>query len=194
MIILLGATALAAVFFMSSKTNTEESGLKKRLYDMPDIDPSLQGGNFKTDYDLLILANADATGVPFALLKAESAHESSLRPSAFLDENPKKLKERQGWASRGLLQLLWWPGSERFKRYGWPDEKLGVDAVRLFEPGVNLEIGAQFMRDNIHACKGNVRDTINMWNTGKKESQLKAPNGYVDKVVANYEKIIGRKI
>lgn len=164
---------------------------KKRLFDMKDIEPSEQGGNYKRDYDLYFEAAADEFGVPFALLKAHAVIESSLNPNAFLDENPQKLKTRTGWASRGLMQILWWPNSNRFAKYGYADKDLGVDGVRMFEPNVNVRIAAQLMKDNLGATRGNLKDTINMYNTGVKYSQRIAPNGYVDKVLKVYTILIG---
>lgn len=184
----------SGILLFFTRKNSSELGsddMKTRLYGLKDIVPEKQKGGYNTDYDLHFLAAADEFRLPFALLKAQALAESSLKASAFLDENPKKLPERQGWASRGLMQILWWPGSQRWKKYGYPDEDLGIDGIRMFEPNVNVRIAAQLIRDNLHASKGNIRDTINMYNTGKKEAVFKAPNGYVDKVYNYYMKILG---
>lgn len=163
----------------------------KKLYDLKDVEPENQGGSYKRDYDLHFKAASDEFGVPFALIKAHAIHESSLKASAFRDENPKNLATRQGWASRGLMQILWWPNSNRFAKYGYPDKDLGVDGVRMFEPEVNVRIATQLMRDNLIACKGNIRDAINMYNAGVKESVRAAPFNYTDKVYNYYKKILG---
>lgn len=167
--------------------------MEKRLFNLDDVEPENQGGGYKRDYDPYFEAAANEFGVPFALLKAHALAESTLNPAAFRDENPNNLPKRQGWASRGLMQILWWPGSQRFKKYGYSDEDLGFDGVRMFEPQVNVRIAAQLIRDNLNAVKGNVRDAINMYNTGVKESVRAAPLGYTDKVYNYYQKILGNR-
>lgn len=162
----------------------------KRLFNLKDVDPDDQGGTWKKDYDFVFEASADHTGVPFALLKAHSIMESSLNPKAFLDENPQKNPKRIGWASRGLMQLLYWPNSTRFEKYGFKS----TTGDELFESVINVEIAAKLIADNLRACGGNIRDAINMYNTGKKESALKAPHNYVDRVLSNYETLIKGKV
>lgn len=169
----------------------EGKSVGKRLFNIRDVNPENQGGNFNKTYDTIYESAADEFGVPFALIKAHAEVESSQNPAAFLNENPQNKPERQGWASRGLMQILWWPNSNRFAKYGYPDEKLGVDGVLMFDPNVNVRISAQIMRDNLRASNGNLRDTINMYNTGKKESAMPAPNNYVDKVLKVYNRLIG---
>lgn len=160
-------------------------------FGLDDIAPENQGGGYKTDYDTIFESAAEEFNVPFALLKAHSIKESSLNPSAFLDENPTGRDDRIGWASRGLMQILWWPGSERFAKYGYPDSDLGFDGVLMYDPNVNVRIAAQIVRDNLKACKGNLRDAVNMYNTGKKEAVSPAPGDYVNKVISYYNKIRG---
>lgn len=185
MVVLLLAASVIG-FAMVSQANI--------LKNLPDVAPADQGGGFDTEYDMFFSAAADSWGVPFALLKAHAIQESSLNPNAFLDENPQKDPARQGWASRGLMQLLWWPGSERFQKFGYPDETLGTDALELFDPHVNLTIAAQLVKANLIACRGNIRDAVNMYNTGKKEADLEAPNGYVDKVVGYYSTLVNKGV
>lgn len=180
--ILLGMAGLG--IWMVSKVNSQT---------YPDIDPAAQGGGFSTDYDIFFETAHETYGVPFALLKAHSIQESSLNPNAFLDENPQQKPERQGWASRGLMQILWWPGSERFKKYGHPDESLGVDGIVMFQPDVNVDIAAQIIKDNIARAK-TLRDAINMYNTGKTEAELEAPGNYVDKVLGYYSQIVNQEV
>jgi len=187
MIIILG---LSITYFFINQIGKDND--MSRLYDLDDVSPADQKGNFNSDYDLFFESAADEFKVPFALLKAHAIQESSLKPSAYLDENPSKRADRMGWASRGLMQILWWPGSERFKKYGYPDKALGFDGVEMFKPEVNLRIAAQIVRDNLISCNGNIRDAINMYNTGKKESEYKAPFNYTDKVFNNYRKILGK--
>jgi len=154
-----------------------------------DISPDEQGGGYKKDFDSAFKRASEKTGVPFALLKAHAIAESSLNPKAFRDESNGR-SDRKGWASRGLMQILWWPGSERFKKYGFPDSELGSDGSIMFDPYVNTEIAAKLIKDNLAQTKNSVRDAVNMYNTGKTEAQYRAPNGYVDKVMGYYEKIL----
>lgn len=188
-----GLIAIIAAIFYS---NEESEGFKpmKKLFNLPDIDPSLQGGTFSREFDLEFKAVSDETGVPFALLKAHAIRESSLNPKAFRDENPTKRVDRIGWASRGLMQILWWPKSERWAKYGYPDALLGPDGSFMFEPYINVKIAGQLIRDNLNFCGGNLRDAINMYNTGKKEAHFKAPHDYVNKVISSYETLIKRKV
>lgn len=216
MILLIGAAAIAGLYFMTQKkpvtsendivdeSSTSTPEVKKEkvlLYDLQDVDPDDQGGSYKRDYDIYFESARDEFGVPFALLKAHAIAESSLNPNAFLDENPTKRPDRIGWGSRGLMQILWSPleakkgdngiNRDRWVKYGYPADALGIDGIRQFEPNVNVRIAAQLMRDNLNSAKGNIRDTINMYNTGKKESVFPAPNGYTDKVYGYYKKLLG---
>lgn len=183
-IFLLGLGALAILLFGSSAMASQE-----KLYGLKDIEPKDQGGGFKQDSDSSFTRASNLTGVPFALIKAHAIAESSLKPSAFRDESGGRA-ERAGWASRGLMQILWWPNSDRFKKYGYPDSVLGADGGKMFEPDINTEIAAKLIRDNLNSVNGNLRDAINMYNTGKTEAQYKAPYDYVNKVISNYEKIV----
>lgn len=217
MILLIGAAALAGLYFMKQKKPVTSEGKsvdesstgsveavkvkKEILYDLQDVDPDDQGGSYKRDYDIYFESASEEFGVPFALLKAHAIAESSLNPNAFLDENPTKRPDRIGWASRGLMQILWSPlepkkgdagiNRDRWSKYGYAASDLGIDGIRQFEPNVNVRIAAQLMRDNLNSAKGNIRDTINMYNTGKKESVFPAPNGYTDKVYGYYKKLLG---
>lgn len=158
---------------------------------LKDVSPENQGGTYKKDYDQAFLAASKKRGVPFALLKAHAIAESSLNPKAFRDENPSGRTDRKGWASRGLMQILWWPGSERWKKYGHPDSDLGSDGDMMFDPYLNTDIAAALIKDNLKAVDGSLRDAINMYNTGKTEAQYRAPENYVDKVLGYYNKLIG---
>jgi len=173
---------------------------KTRLWGLKDIEPSQQSGGYKTDYDIYFEAAADEFDVPFALLKAHAIQESSLKDKAFRNENPSNRADREGWASRGLLQLLWAPDKnnslaknklyDRFKKYGYSGDMIGNGDL-LFKPEVNTRISAQLIRDNLKSCGGSIRDAINMYNAGVKESVRPAPEDYVNKVLKYYNKIIG---
>lgn len=185
MILLLvsGVAGLAIYSSMKSKA----SGSMKRLYDLADTTPEKQGGNFKRDYDIYFDAAANEFGVPFALLKAHAFRESSFNARAFRDENPTGRTDRIGWASRGLMQLLFWPKSDRFAKYGFAANRNPDD---LFDPNLNIRIAAQLIRDNLKASNGNIRDAVNMYNAGVKESVRKAPHNYVDNVLSTYQTLL----
>lgn len=192
MIIFAAIAGIAALFLVSQ--NAKGGNVppeQKRLFGLPDVTPAEQGGTMKRDYDLFFAAAADEFGPPFTLLKAHAMMESSLNPRAFRDENPSKRTDRLGWASRGLMQTLFWPGSTRFEKYGFDSDRSPDD---LFDPQTNIEVAAQLVRDNLNACGGNIRDAINMYNTGKKEAQYAAPNNYVDRVLTFYETLIKKEV
>lgn len=181
--IIVAGVAIALILFGASRLSSFASGLR-------DIDPANQKGGYKKTHDPSFLRASQKTGVPFALLKAHAIAESSLNPNAFADESGGRV-DRKGWASRGLMQILWWPGSNRWQKYGYPDSVLGADGSAMFEPDLNTEIAARLISDNLKAVGNNLRDAVNMYNTGKTESQFQAPNGYVDKVIGYYRKILG---
>lgn len=194
--LLIAGVALLAIFFAEqsqAKGKVATMGLKKRMYGLDDISPEEQGGSFDRTYDDFFEEFADEYNVPFALLKAHAIQESSLNPNAFTDENPDGHADREGWASRGLMQVLWWPGSDRFAKYGHNDVSIQEDGSGLFDAHINIDIGAQIIRDNLTQVKGNLRDAINMYNTGKKESEFEAPKNYVDRVLKYYNQILGKE-
>ena len=151
---------------------------------LPDISPPSQGGGFDQSYDYSFVQARDKWGIPFALLKAHAIAESSLNSAAYR-------LEPSGKASYGLMQVLWWSGSDRFKKYGASADDIGDGSI-LYQPDKNVDIAAQLIKDNLAACSGNLRDTINMYNTGVKESVRQAPANYVDKVLNYYGKITGK--
>lgn len=165
-----------------------------RLYGLPDIFPEEQGGSYKRDFDVLFEKHADRTGVPFGLLKAHAIQESSLNPRAFRDENPSKRTDRLGWASRGLMQLLAWPGTTRWAQFGFTNTKDEKSLDLLYDPDINIQLAADLIRSNLKACGGNLRDAVNMYNAGVKESVRKAPDNYVDRVTGYYSTIIKRTV
>lgn len=165
------------------------ASMKSRIFGLIDIEPENQGGSFRKDYDMIIETVADEENIPFALLKAHGVIESSLNPRAFTDENPTGRSDRQGWASRGLMQVLWWPNSDRFKSYGFPDVDL-ANGELLFDPYTNVHIAAKIIKRNLNACGGNLQDAINMYNTGKKYTEYRAPNNYTSKVLSTYKQLI----
>lgn len=200
MILFAGVAIGIIALFLSSKTTDikiESENVMNRLYDLKDVSLENQGGNYKKDFDIYFMAAADEFGVPFALLKAHSIKESSINAKAFLDENPKKDPKKQDWGSRGLMQLLWanvktsWL-YDRFKHLGYSGDVIASSNGNiLFDPQVNTRLAADLIRSNLKSCNGNIRDAVNMYNTGKKESQVVAPYNYVDKVINYYQEILG---
>lgn len=212
MILLIPVIGVLAIFFMSQKSEASEKvetslgdpveTVKTRKWGLLDVSPEYQGGEYKTDYDAYFEAAADEFDVPFALLKAHAIQESSLKEKAFRDENPSKRADRADWASRGLMQLLWANDKnnklvadskklyDRFKRYGYSGDTIGNGDL-LFDPKVNIRCAAQLIRDNLNSCGGNLRDAVNMYNAGVKESVRAAPANYVDRVTGYYNKILG---
>lgn len=188
-ILILGVAGLAAFALASKGSSSMKSN---RLYGLSDVSPENQGGNYKRDFDVYFDAAADEFGVPFALLKAHAFRESSFNPKAFRDENPSKRTDRIGWASRGLMQLLFWPNSDRFAKYGFASSRNPDD---LYDPNLNIRIAAQLIRDNLKASNGNIRDAVNMYNAGVKESVRVAPHNYVDNVLSTYNTLLtGRSV
>lgn len=152
---------------------------------LPDVAPENQSGNFKRDYDDVFYSVGQSYGVPFALLKAHAIKESSLSQSAFR-------QEPNGKASYGLMQVLWWPNSNRFNNWGYSDDMIR-DGSLLYDPETNVSIACEIILDNYSRLK-NLRDAVNAYNTGVKESVRIAPYNYVDKVLGYYSTIIGRSI
>lgn len=154
----------------------------------PDIDPSKQGGFFYSKkYDDAFVSASGNTSVPFALLKAHAIRESSLNETAYHFDN-----ETSG-ASFGLMQLEFKNGKNTWVKYGYSDGDLGSDGAMLYDVGINTYLGAKLIHDNLVSC-GNLRDAINMYNTGVRESVRVAPKNYVDDVIKYYSKIVGQKV
>ncbi len=208
-VVVLGIIAAGTFIFASQKANALDgqigltpldSETKTRKYGLKDVDPSEQGGNYKTEHDFSFETVADEFNIPFALLKAHALQESSLNEDAYRDENPTKREDRKGWASRGLMQLLWADDKsnaaaktklyDRFKKYGYSGDQIKPGDI-LYNPNVNIRIAAQLINDNLNSCGGNLRDAINMYNAGVKESVRAAPGDYVGKVLNYYNKILG---
>lgn len=162
-------------FFLASKQLVSNSN------DLPDIDPSDQGGSFDCAYDDTFYQVSIAKGVPFALLKAHAIRESSLNPKAYL-------QEPSGKASYGLMQILWWKNSNRFADYGYSDDQIG-DGSLLYNPDINTIIAAEIILANLRDF-GNLRDAINAYNTGTSEAKHIAPHNYVNDVLKYYSTLI----
>src|SRR6185369_13164353 len=137
--------------------------MANRLYNLSDVEPENQGGNFKTDFDHDFIDVANARKIPFALLKAHAIQESSLKPEAYRFEPG--TSKRPDSASYGLMQLLWWEGSNRWARYGVSDDMIS-DGSFLYTPHLNIDLAAQLIADNLKACGGNLRDAVSMYNSG----------------------------
>lgn len=182
-LLLIGVFAIGAVLMYSKSTGTSSSLLTFDINNLPDIDPSQQSGGFDTTYDSFFQASSQEFGVPFALMKAHSIRESALVSSAFR-------QEPSGKASYGLMQVLWWKGSNRFAKYGYSDDTI-ADGTPLYDCTINTRISAQLIKSNLSGF-GNLRDAINAYNTGVRESKRVAPGNYVGDVLNYYSKITGK--
>lgn len=191
-VLILAGIGILGILFTSSDVG-EFVDSDDTLYNLPDVKPEDQGGSFKKDYDLIFKSVQNETGVPFALLKAHAIQESSLNPRAFRDENPAKNPARLGWASRGLMQTLFWPGSTRFEQFGYTSADLDA-GEKLFDPYTNVKIAAKLIAANLKACGGNVKDAVNMYNSGAKFSVREAPGNYTGKVLGYYSTLTKRTI
>lgn len=159
---------------------------RSNSWNLPDVDSSNQGGGFDSSYDESFEKASGTTGVPFALIKAHAIRESSLNPQAYHFDN-----DASG-ASYGLMQVEWKSGDDRFAKYGYSDAQIGPPSVLLYDPDVSALLGASIIRDNLNWLKGNLRDTINAYNTGTTEAKHAAPANYVDDVLKYYGQIIGQ--
>lgn len=188
-LILLGAGTLA---LMGSKPKSGdgplpmyEGGIPTAIFDLPDVLPEKQGGNFSREFDDVFYHWGTYYSIPFCLLKAHAIRESSLKASAYR-------QEPNGKASYGLMQILWWPNSNRFKAWGYPDDAI-QDGSILYDANVNVDIACRIILDNFEV-HGNLRDAINSYNTGRNEKTRPAPHNYVNDVIRHYETLLGRKI
>jgi soluble lytic murein transglycosylase-like protein len=195
--IAIGVVVLGSFYLFSKKAETSdsssfdanESDYIMRKYGLKDIDPSIQGGKYKRDYDIYFKISADEFDVPFALLKAHAVAESSMNERAIRNEP-------DGSASYGLMQLLWKNNKSswmfnRFSSTGISGEKLSKNIEYIYDPLQNIKSAADLVSKNLDACKGNIRDAINMYNTGAKESVRVAPHNYTEKVLKYYNQILG---
>lgn len=173
--------------FSGIKT-TVTTGLEKLPF--ADVLPEKQGGSFNRSYDGYFYDASQVHGVPFALLKAIAIRESSLNPSAYR-------LEPSGFASFGLLQVLWKQGSQRFERensrmasgsWGYPDDFIRDGSI-LYEPQINADIACRIIRYEYNRYP-TLRDVINAYNTGKSESKIVAPHNYVEDILGYYAKIL----
>lgn len=164
-------------------TNSTPTG--GSIVKLPDVSASVQGGKWSKDYDGVFENVCSETGVPFALLKAHAIRESALDEMAFR-------QEPSGKASYGLMQILWWKGSDRFRKYGYSDDFINAGDA-LYDPYINVSIAAQIILDNWNRMD-TLRDTINAYNTGVKEKTRIAPGNYVADVIKNYSALVGRSI
>ncbi len=188
------AIGVGAIYFFTGKNPDIMSQFLKTTPDaptpnimgLPDINAPDQGGSYDQSYDQSFMRAHDEFQVPWALLKAHAIRESALSSSAYR-------QEPTGRASYGLLQVLWWKGSNRFNVYGYSDDSIG-DGSLLYDPDVNARIASQIILANWKTCHGNLRDTINMYNTGVKESVRHAPGNYVDDVLKYYSELVGKDV
>ncbi len=145
-------------------------------------------GLFKNEdtYNHAFLSASHATGVPVPVLKGLAGMESAFNPKAF------RAEPQINDASRGLLQILNRTAQAVGFR-GKPDD--------LFDPTINANYGARFLRDLILKYK-NLPDAVASYNMGHprpaskttptiikiygepKPSWVYANQPYVDRVLA----------
>lgn len=167
---------------LASPSESIPSTIGPNVMGMQDCSPTTQGGNFSTKYDDIFARVAFEMKVPYALLKAHAIRESSINASAYR-------QEPSGKASYGLMQVLWWPSSQRFQRWGFDDDNMQGGEL-LYDPWTNCTISAHIMLDNWSSF-GTIRDMINAYNTGKSENAYEAPFNYVDDVLKYYNLLTG---
>lgn len=150
-------------------------------FGLDDVEPEDQGGNYTREFDDAFIQARESTGVPFALMKAHAIRESRLKPRAVANEPG-------GKQSYGLMQILWWKGSNRFAQWGYNADTIS-DGSMLYDPLVNTYLGGMVIADNLSRL--GLRDSVNAYNTGVKESVRVAPNHYTDDVLKYYAELIG---
>lgn len=155
------------------------------LSSLPDCKPENQSGSYSRTFDEVYYFFSQRFGIPFCLIKAHAIRES-------LQDQRAYRQEPNGKASYGLMQILWWKNSNRFKSWGYSDDAIG-DGSLLYDAWVNVEIACQIIKDNFRV-HGNLRDAVNSYNTGRNEATRPAPGNYVNDVLKTYEKILGRPI
>jgi soluble lytic murein transglycosylase-like protein len=188
--ILIGLLSAGGIYYFSSTATSDKQGGNPVTQTLPDIAPNLQGGSYDRAYDNAFSDASEKWGVPFALLKAHAVRESALDPNASRQEPARS--GRPPSASYGLMQILWWKSSDRFRKYGYSDDTIGDGSV-LYEPETNCSIAAALIKDNLKTF-GTLRDAINAYNTGVKESTREAPNSYVDNVLSIYSELVNMDV
>lgn len=176
---LIALVGIGGLLLTSKKAQTLTLG------NLPDIDPTLQGGKYSRVYDDVYMWASKKHGVPFCLIKAHAYRESLQSANAYR-------QEPNGKASYGLMQILWWKNSNRFKDWGYPDDMIG-DGSPLYDPYYNVDIACYIIVDNFRV-HGNLRDAVNSYNTGRNEATRPAPGNYVDDVLKVYETLLGGKL
>lgn len=103
---------------------------------------------YRTRWDPVFTTWAQAMGVPYELLRAVAAVESSYNPAALRPEP--SISD----ASRGLMQVL----LRTARNVGY-----GGTAEGLHDPNVNVALGARILRD-LFAALGRWDDAISAYN------------------------------
>jgi len=195
-LILIAIGAGAYAIFRTSGGNSGgnmSSSSGANPFNLPDVDPSLQGGSYSRDYDSSFMLASALSGVPFALLKAHAIRESSLKPQA------NHFDSAASGTSYGLLQVEWggtkYNKVDRFAKapYNLSADEIGDGSI-LYDPDLNCKLGAMIIAANLKWLKNNLRDSINAYNTGHAESKGEAPANYVDDVMGYYSELVGKDI
>jgi len=185
-----GVIAFGLGGFSLDSADNGTSDFGQTVGGFPDIDPQNQGGLWKTDFDDSFKRASEKNDVPFALIKAHAIRESALKPNAI--RNELATSKRPPSASYGLMQILWWPNSNRFAGYGYNDDFIGDGSI-LYNTDVNADIAAHLIRENLQRF-GTLRDAINAYNTGVGEGTRVAPGNYVNDVLSYYSKLVGKDV
>lgn len=111
-----------------------------------------------TEFDPIFKAQAARFGLDWRLLKAVSMHESSLNPNALNDSDPHD-------PSYGLMQISCVPDGaggcrNHFNVASWPPESSSA----LFDPQLNITIGAEILKANLDEFRGNVWRAVAAYN------------------------------
>jgi soluble lytic murein transglycosylase-like protein len=134
-------------------------------------------------YDALVMAASLRYGVPSVLLKALIAVESAGNERAFNPETGST-----GGPSRGLMQIQ--EATARGLGFSGPWE-------RLFDPVVNIDLGARLVRQLWDQFKGNLADIVAAYNGGPRVVAQRVPGApyrnqaYVDRVVSVVAAVAG---
>lgn len=164
--------------------------IRTNPWSLPDVDSSLQKGSYDTTYDESFEKASNETGVPFALLKAHAIRESALKSDAY------HYDDADNGGSYGLMQVEWNSTGGNYNRlaqYGYSGDTI-KDGSMLYDPDISAYLGACIIRDNLNRFKGNLRDSINAYNTGAAVVVRAAPNNYVNDVIVYYSQITGESV
>jgi len=109
------------------------------------------------EYDLIIADQAEASGVPFAWIKAIIGAESDFNPDAYRPE------PQINDGSYGLMQLLY----KTARGLGYTGQSSG-----LYDPLINITLGAKLLAQLRRAYGDNFSRVYSAYNSGKPDLYL----------------------